>query len=238
MTAQPQEQQAPMDQAPGVTRVEWAPVPRVNLLPPEVLDARRFKSVQWRLALVVVLVAAIGAGAVVWSQSQVTVARQELAGTRARTGELQVQEARYADVPRTLAAVAAAKTARERALGRDVLWYRFLNDVALATPATVSLTTMTVALNAGGGAQPTTGADPLAPAGIGTVTVSGTATTYPAVSAWMESIVGVTGLKGVTLQSATRTASSTSEASPPVTFTAQLVVTQDALSHRYDRKAG
>jgi Tfp pilus assembly protein PilN len=230
------QQQAPAPPEPEMveraTGVDWAPVPRVNLLPPEVLERRRFRAVKWRLAFAFALVIAHVAGATVWSQLQVRQARSDLAGTRARTTELHQQEGEYVQVPFTLAAVQSAEVARATAMGTDVLWYRFLNDVALAMPATVSLNTMKVSLAAEGSTTGTLGAT-----GIGTVEIAGTAGSYPAVASWMDSISGVNGMQAVTLRSATREATTAGE-DPTVTFTAQLLVTEAALSHRYDKKAG
>ena len=236
MTVQPQEQVAEAPPAASVLRVDWAPVPRVNLLPPEVLAARKFRSVRWRLVLAVVVTLAVAAGGVAWAQSKVGVARRELAVVQDRTGLLNQQVSRYSEVPKALQAVDAVKAARESALGKDVLWYRFLNDVALATSSSVSLSSMTVELNASATGT-STATDPLAPAGIGVVTVKGTATGYPAVVAWMRSIAGVSGFGGVTLESAAKIEPPPSD--PMVmTFTAHLVLTDTRLSHRYDRKAG
>jgi Tfp pilus assembly protein PilN len=230
------QQQAPVEaQTPArdtVTRVDWAPVPRVNLLPPEVLERRRFRKVKVRLVLVIVLVLMVIAGAATWSQLQVRQARGELAASQDRTGELQQEQARYAQVPLTLASVEAAESARAEAMGTDVLWYRFLNDVALTMPSTVLLSTMTVTVNDASTEETT----PLTEQGIGTVSITGTAGDYPSVASWMESVTQVTGVSSVTLQTATREATTDGE-TPVVSYTAQFVVTASALSHRYDQKA-
>lgn len=242
MTVQVQKQVSSPAGEPLVSLVEWAPVPRVNLLPPEVLDVRRFRAVKWRLALAGVATLALVAGGVYWAQRGVGAAQDELDVTQGRTTVLRAQESTYAQVPQVLGQLEAASAARQRALGPDVLWYRFLSDVALATPANVSLTTLAVTLTAG---DPTSGAasasasgtsaDPLVPTGIGTLTVTGTGKGYPDVAAWLQSIVAVTGLDASTLQNATRT--NDSGAAGTVTFNTTVVVTPDALSHRYDQKA-
>jgi Tfp pilus assembly protein PilN len=232
MTVQPQTALPP-------TRVEWAPVPRVNLLPPEILDARRFVGLQRRLAAGVgasVLLAGLGFG---WAWLEVSHAQADLEATQATTRSLTAQQAKYADVPRVLAQVDAAKSAREQALGQDVRWFRFLGDLALVTPSTVSLSSLQITLDSAGGSTAAAGSsNPLAAKGIGLVTVSGTAARYPDVATWLEAIVKVHGLDSSTLQTATRdetgAAGGTSGA---VQFTSKVQLTADALSHRYDRKA-
>jgi Tfp pilus assembly protein PilN len=232
----------PAEAAVTVSRVDWAPVPRVNLLPAEILDARGFRKVQWRLAVAVLATLVLAAAGTFWSQNQVDAAQATLDTAAAQTAVLHRQEARYAEVPRVTSALTAAKTARADALGQDLLWYRLLSDIALATPSGVWLTTMNVTLATTSSAKPaaasaaTTGGDPLLPTGIGTVTITGTATTYPDVSAWLEAVVKVRGLDGSTLQTVTR--ANTSGSPGELQFTSQIVVIPSALSHRYDRKAG
>ena len=239
MTVQPDQRAA---EGVTVARVDWAPVPRVNLLPPEILDARGFRKVQVRLAIAVVLTLFLAAGGTVWAQTQVSSAQDSLDSAAAQTAVLHHQEAGYAEVPRVTTALTSARVARETALAQDLLWYRLMSDIALSTPSNVWLTTMNVSLSAtpvaAAKASPAgagTG-DPLLPVGIGTVTITGTAATYPDVAAWLEAVVKVPGLDGSTLQTVTR--ANTSGSAGQLQFTSQIVVVSSALSHRYDRKAG
>jgi Tfp pilus assembly protein PilN len=236
MTVETQTQQADTTAAPagGGIRVDWAPVPKVNLLPREILDARAFRRVQKLLAGAVVGTVAVAGLAFAWSLHGVQVAQADLDETRARTTQLRTEEAKYADVPRVLARVEQAKTARTAALGSDVLWYRFFDDLAAATPDTVSLTNVSVAMDTAGAA--TTATDPLTPSGLGAVTFTGGGDRFPDVSTWLESVAGVDGLDGSTLQSATRSAGGTAE-DGPVTFSSKIVIDAGALSHRFDGKA-
>jgi Tfp pilus assembly protein PilN len=262
MTTQPAQQSAA---AVTVARVEWAPVPRVNLLPEEILAARGFRKVQFRLVLAVVTTILLASGGVFWAQRQVSSARADLEATTARSTALQQEETRYAEVPRLTAAVASAKALREQALSQDMLWYRLMSDVALATPSNVWLTTMNVNLNtttgatagsagsggpagsgaaagsagsagAAGPAGAAAGSDPLLPAGIGRMIVTGTAVNYPDVAAWLDSIARVHGLDGSTLRTVTR--ENASGKGEQLTFTTEIVIVATALSHRYDQKAG
>ena len=260
MTTQSAEQSAA---AVTVGRVEWAPVPRVNLLPEEILAARGFRKVQLRLALAVVTTILLASGAVFWAQGQVSDARADLETTTARSAALQQEETRYAEVPRLTAAVASAKALREQALRQDMLWYRLMSDVALATPSNVWLTTMEVSLNttagapvgsaasagsagspagstgsagSAGSAGAAGGLDPLLPPGIGKMTVTGTAANYPDVATWLDSIARVHGLDGSTLRTVTR--ENAVGKGGKLTFTTEIVIVSAALSHRYDQKAG
>jgi Tfp pilus assembly protein PilN len=218
------------------TRVEWAPVPKVNLLPPEILESRRFARTQRLLACAVAGTVLLGAAGVVWAQAGVTSAQEELEVTRAETAVLTAQQAKYADVPRILEQVRVAHAARAQALGQDVLWYRILTDLAGSTPPEASLTNLTLTLASPGtpAAAAAAGADPLTPPGIGDVTFAGKATTFPTVARWLEAVAKVRGFDGSTLRTATR-AEGEGEAAA-LTWTSSIRVTSDALSHRYDLK--
>jgi hypothetical protein len=210
-------------------RTGWTTVPKVNLLPPEIIAGRRFVRLQRRLAVAVLIAAACCGAATWWAQTQVSTAQAALDDAQSRTSQLQTEKARYAEVPQVTAAVEAALTTRQSAMASDVLWYRYLNDVALATSTNVWLTTMTVTLNGVGAAAST---DPLAPAGIGVLQISGQTTSLPNVGGWLESLDGIAGVKGSTLVTATR-----DDTGDTISFSTRSVLTSDALSHRYDRKA-
>ncbi len=224
-------------QAPTLirTRVEWASVPRVNLLPAEIVEGRRLRKTQVRLAAVVACVVLGGLGATAWAQYQVSVARTEQAGVQARTSQLQAEAATYAEVPRVLAEVDAVSAARERAMAADVLWYRFLDELAVATPSTVSLTSLEMSMSAANGAVATQ--DALTRADLGDVTISGDATRIPDVAAWLTAVGTVHGLDVSRLQSAVRSEAAGGTSSG-VKFASAVGVTENALSHRYDRKGG
>lgn len=227
-------------------RIEWATVPRVNLLPDEIVTERRFRRTLRYLASAVVGCVLLGAAGTAWAQLQVADAQSRLDDAQSTTRRLNREAAKYAEVPKVLAQVEAARAAREKAMATDVLWYRFLDDLANATPSSVALGSVSISINAGTGA--TTGADPLTPGGLGDVTFTGTAARFPDVATWLTQVAEVHGLDASRLQNATReggtaapgTSGGTSDSgtATKVTFSTRVVVTSNALSHRYDRKAG
>ena len=213
-------------------RPAWTAVPRVNLLPPEIIAGRRFAVLQRRLVLLLLLVVVGCAAATWWAQGAVSTAAAELDAANHRTGVLQVEKAKYAEVPQVTAAVEAALTTRQQAMAADVLWYRYLNDIALATSTNTWLSSMTVTTTS---SVPAVGSDPLAPAGIGSLAITGQTTSLPNVGVWLEALDGIAGVKGTTLVAATREGDVA--AGGAVAFSTTSVLTTDALSHRYDRKA-
>jgi len=239
MTATASEEVEGVEAAPAVSRVEWAPFARVNLLPKEIGERRRFRRVQQGLAVVVVATVCGAGAAVWWSQRQVDEAQTELDAAQARTVTLQAKRAEFAEVPAMTAQVRSAEDARATAMANDVPWYRYLTDLTSAAPEGVAFTTLTFtvpgaaagAQAAAGGTPASTTADPFAPAnGLGSVTIDGISGEYPEVAQWLLAVDKVAGLDVSTLANATTDGDE-------VTFSSGITVTDDARSHRYDRKA-
>ena len=210
-------------------------LPRVNLLPPEIHEARKLRRTQLALGgCVAAVVAALGVGYVLAVSSAET-AKEELAAEQARTSVLQAEQAKYAEVPRVLAQVDRAKAAQEKAMATDVLWYRYLNDLAASYPQEVWIDTLTATVaGSTDSAAPTQGNNPLATPGIGTVTFTGKALTHSDVASWLDVLDSTEGFADSAYSSSARTNIAGQDV---VEFTSDVVVTGDALSHRFDRKA-
>lgn len=123
-------------------------------------------------------------------------------------------------------------------MANDVLWYRYLNDLALTYPSEVWLQNFTAAVAAPAGptagAAPVAGTDPLATPGIGAITFTGRALEHSDVASWLDVLDGTPGFADGSFSTSTRTQV---DGQDVVDFTSDVVVTGDALSHRYDRKA-
>jgi hypothetical protein len=218
-------------EAVNSARVDWAPVPKVNLLPPEILQARRLVALKRLLAGAVAAIVLVCIGATVWAQLRASAAQDELDAVQARGATLRGEQARYAAVPKLLNLIQAADGARERAMSQDVLWYGFMSDLAVTTPEGITLSGLQVSLD-----KPTVNTDPLVPTGLGTVTFTGTAKHVPDVAAWLDAVAHIHGVDGSTLQTVTREDTKHGDSSP-LNFTTSVTVTSNALTHRYDRKA-
>ncbi len=232
----------------GTTSTNGLRAARVNLLPPEIEQARALKRTQAGLAVgLAVLVAGIG-GVYALQVRDKNAAAEELATTKARTVTLQREQAKYADVPLTIAAIDAAETARSTAMANDVEWFRTLNSFSLTLPKNVWFTGVTLALNANG-AAPAAGA-PAAPAGgpttpgstgtgsgagIGVLTVNGSALSHPDVATWLDVVGRQPGMADAYFTSSTRAKVGSKYI---VNFVSTATITDAALSHRYDRKQG
>src|SRR5262249_2050684 len=126
----------------------WATVPRVNLLPPEILEARGFVRTQ-RLLVAGVVAVVLLAGAGTWGASTgVSAAQATLDVAQTESNQLQAEKAKYVAVPQVNAQVDAAELARQQAMSMDVLWYSYLNQIALATTQDINLSSLTASLAA------------------------------------------------------------------------------------------
>jgi Tfp pilus assembly protein PilN len=228
-----------LDAAP-VTRLRPA---RVNLLPPEIEEARRLRRTQAGLAAGLGAVVLVIAGAYALQVHDKNQASDELASTKAETVRLQAQQAKYADVPRTIAAIDAAENARSTAMANDVEWFRTLNNFSLTIPSNVWFTGLTIGLaGAGNNAAPatpttttSTSATAVPAAGVGILTVQGSALDHPDVATWLDVVGRQPGMADAYFTTSTRAKVGEKTI---VNFVSTATITSDALSHRYDRKQG
>jgi Tfp pilus assembly protein PilN len=212
-------------------------MPRVNLLPPEILQAHRLRRTKAGLAAgLVVVIGAIG-GAYVTQVNAKNTAQDHLTAEQATGARLQAEQAKYADVPRTIAAIDKAETMRETAMANDVEWYRSLTNVSVTLPSKVWLTSLTFTVGAGpgGAAAPATPAGTPAAGGVGTVTAVGTAMDHPDVATWLDVLGRQPGMSDAYFSSSKKKEVG---AKTVVDFSSTATVTDEALSHRYDRKQG
>jgi Tfp pilus assembly protein PilN len=214
---------------PAPLRIAWAPIPKVNLLPIEILEGRRFRSTQVLLAAAVLVVAVLAGAGTFLAQRSVSDANDELVAAQARVTQLQAEQTKYSAVPKVVGQVQAATTARTLAMGSDVLWYRYLNDIDGAVPAGVDLSNITLSLATSASAG--VASSPLAAPGIGTIAMNGTADEYDEVSSWLEAINKITGFSSSSLTSAAK-------ADGTVGWSLTAVIDTNALSARYTKDAG
>jgi len=218
---------------------ELVTLPRVNLLPPEIEEQRRFKRVQAGLGAGVVM--ALGAVAVLLlaANGQVADAQDQLEAEQAQETSLQAEAAKYSEIPEVYAAVEAGEAELTLAMAKEIRWSYFLNDLSLNTPGKVWLTQITATEQvdtATVAAAPVTGAPTgYGTAGIGTVTFQGNGYTHNDVAAWLKSLNGRPGLADPYFTRSAKTAIGDEDS---VEFDSQVVITEGLLSGRYTDKAG
>lgn len=211
-------------------------VPRVNLLPDEILAERRLRRTQMVLGAVTLAVVGALAGGYVVSAAAVQTAETALADEQARTDDLNAQAAEFADVPLVLGQVQQAQDARSAAMAQDVLWFSELNQLANSYPANVWLRDMTVTLTTTTGTV-TAAPDPAAattPTGLGTLMFNGTGLAHSDASAFLDVLESTPGYSYPYLTVSERVEL---DGSVVVDFTATVNVTDAVLSHRFEPKA-
>jgi Tfp pilus assembly protein PilN len=215
-----------------VTSNRLATLPQVNLLPPEIGQERRFRRVQAGLGGAVLAALLVAGALFVAANAQVGKAQDSLNANKAQATQLQSKITQYAQVPLVLGQVEAAQTQLGQAMGQEIRWSYFLNDLSLQIPRHVWLDTMTVTSTVPAAATP----GQYAATGIGTVEFDGHGYSQNDVAAWLESLAKQKGYTQPYFSDSTVEPVGTDLHA--VKFSSQVTVTEDALSGRYTGKAG
>lgn len=204
-------------------------LPKVNLLPPEIAESARFRKVQLGLAGGVLAAVGVVAMLYVGATGSLSEATTELEASQATGTQLQAETAKYSDVTAVYAQAAAAEAMLTQAMGEEVRYSQFLNDLSLTVPENVWVKNVTFAQAA---APPALGStEP----GIGTVTFSGVGFKHDDVAVWLESLAKQKGYANPYFSSSTEALIGTRKT---VNFSSTVTLTSDALSKRYTAPAG
>ncbi|MGI8699195.1 MAG: PilN domain-containing protein [Mycobacteriales bacterium] len=224
------------------TELRGPSIPRVNLLPPEVVEIRRFRRVQYGLGGAVLAALGIVVLLLVLALGTVSSAQRRVDETQAQQTQLQGRLAKLGGVRQVYAQVAAGETQLRTAMGGEVQWSHYLNDLSLTIPKNVWLTNIAVNLTAAGPGAPTAaaappgaGANPIATPGIGVMTATGTAFSHDDVARWLRSLARQKGYADPYFSNSTVSAAGVRRT---VTFSSSVTITTAALSHRFDRLPG
>lgn len=216
-------------------------LPRVNLLPPEIAAQRAFRRVQMGLGVAVLGAVAVAGMMYVSAAHGVSSAQSELDAANAQQASLQRDIGRYAGVQATYSAAAAAKAQLAVAMGDEVRYSQFLNDLSLSIPGNVWVSNVSLSKSAGpaaatvpGGAAAARGAVPAGPTPVAALTFSGVAFSHDDVATWLESLTGIKGLQDPYFGKSTEFLIGPR---PAVNFDSTVTVTSEMLSGRYT-KAG
>jgi Tfp pilus assembly protein PilN len=222
-----------------LTTSRVATLPRVNLLPPEIEEKRQLKRLQVGLGAGVVAVAGVVGALTLLANAAVNDANAELQTAQQRGAQLTAQQAEFAEVPLVYAQVEAATLREEQAMGQEVRWSRFLNDLSLSVPGKVWLTSMTVSQNVDAGtgvvaAPAAPGTSAYMQTGLGSITFEGKGYTHNDVASWLNVLAKQQGL---TQPYFTNSQEEAIGSTPTVTFSSQATITEEALE-RSELKAG
>ena len=204
-------------------------LPKVNLLPPEIAEAARFRRVQVGLGAGVLAAVGVVALLYVGATGSVADAQTELDTSTATGAQLKSEAAKYADVTGVYAQAAAAEAMLTQAMGEEVRYSTFLNALSLTVPDNVWVKSVTFSQTA---VPPGLGStEP----GIGTVTFTGVGFKHEDVAVWLESLATQKGYADPYFSSSTETLIGTRKT---VAFSSTVTLTPEALSGRYTTPAG
>lgn len=215
------------------TAIRTQDFPRVNLLPGEIAEEQRFRSLRAIMALA--LVGAVGLVGGLWymASQDVAVAEEELAAAQATNASLQAEVVKYQDVPKVYKAVELAGLAVDRAMGQEVRYSFVLNDLSLTIPSNVWLTSITMTQDVDGTAAVTS---PEGVPGIGTLTVIGTGYKQNNTAQWLDSLTESDYYVDPYFSSSTLTDPVNNK--DLVEFQSSVTVTDEAYSNRYTNETG
>jgi Tfp pilus assembly protein PilN len=208
-------------------------LPRVNLLPPEIGERRRFRRIQ--LGMGGAVLGAVGVVALLYvaASSSVSTAQGEVDTATARQSTLQKETAKYQDVTAVYARAAAAQAMLTQAMGEEVRYSQLLNDLSLSVPENVWIKNLAFAQGAPAAGAAAAAAP--AAAGVGTVTVTGVGFSHDDVAVWLESLAGQKAYADPYFTSSTEALLGTRKI---VNWTSTATLTPAAYSGRYNTPAG
>jgi hypothetical protein len=216
----------------------WSTMPGwgivANLIPPEVLQARRVRAVRKLVALglcALVLLAAVGYG-LAWYRSRQ--AADALAAEQSRTAQLLVQQKRYADVTLLQGSVAGVRTQLSHLLASDVDMSGLVASILAQLPAGAAVSQLAVTMETPQGTKPTaslsSGLGSLDTSGrphIGLISITGQAARVSDVSTLVDRLTALPGF--ITPYPTSNTANDKG-----TVFTVQFSINDTLFSHRYD----
>jgi len=219
-----------------VSQSVGAPVmPRVNLMPPEIAEAARFRRFQLAMGGAVVGAVAVVVALYMQAHGGVAGAQQQVDQANAQGTTLQSQLANLQSVQDVYTQVASREAMLTQAMGGEIRWSRYLNDLSLRMPDHVWLTTVSATEP---GATPTalpTGTTSATVGSIGNVQFAGIAFSHYDVAAWLDSLSKERGFVNPYFTSSTETAIGPKSF---VTFASSTDINDKAESGRYSKPAG
>jgi Tfp pilus assembly protein PilN len=169
-----------------------------NLLPDEVIAARRLSKLKRRLALgmaglVVVLALAFG-----YSWTQTNNAEGDLGAAQDQTLAMTAQLQKYAPVVTAQSSITQIQSQLRTIMAGDLQWSKLIATLTSSAPGKLALTAIAGTVNAPGQAGGSTDSlNPLNTSGlqlVGTLTLSGTTPDYRSVATYVETLSKVKGL--------------------------------------------
>jgi Tfp pilus assembly protein PilO len=236
---------APPTAAPDVTQRLWNSMPgwgiTANLLPPEVLAARRIAVIRKMIVAGLIAVVVLAGGGYAYAFLQQRDARSQLSAEQQKTTALQAAQQQYSQVVLLAGSITQVKTQLAQLMAADVDTTKLIDNVAAQLPPKSTITQLDLALPAastqsgtssGSSSSTSQGGSALDASGqphIGSLTITGSTGELSEVAGYVNALAKLPGVVSV-YPSSEGTGSGTSG----VQFTINLTLTDDLLTHRYD----
>lgn len=204
--------------------------PRANLMPPELAENKRKRSVRRSLRVLIVLVALIAIGAVGGSFYLAGVAQAGLASEQRITSDRQSQLAKLGGVKNTQAWIEQIEAAKRVGGSTDVDWSAFITDLQNHLPSGVALTG--IAIDSADATTPVEQSEiPLENERIGTVTITAETSQLPSLPDWIQSLSSLQGFADATPGSL-----KFDDSTGIYTASVEMHINKDVYSHRFAKE--
>lgn len=225
-----------------ITGAAVVPAPSVNLMPPEIAEAQRFRRFQLAMGAVVIGAVAVVGLLYVGARHSVTDAQNRVDVAQAQQASLNRQVSQLQFVATAYKQVSDAKSLLSEAMGSEIRWSYYLEDLSLRIPDQVWLTNMAITSGATGSPTATaptaaggTAATPAViapPDQVATITFTGVALSHDDVAHWLTAIAAEKGWSDPYV-----TSISESKIGPTTVYdwSGTVDVTSSALSNRYTK---
>jgi Tfp pilus assembly protein PilN len=204
---------------------------RASLLPPEIIDKRRLAVLKKRILIALTTLVALLAAWYAFALLQTSQANSDLSSAQSKTRALQAQQRDFGPLVAAQAQSAAIRDQLTKLMVGDVQWKDMLATLRASATRGVQITTVSATMTSGAtvtsgvagglGVLNQSGKQP-----VGTLSINGSAPDKNAVAAYIDGLSKVTGLAAPFPASVTGDKGS-------VTFTANVIITSDALGGRY-----
>lgn len=224
----------PSASAPELPEPEGTEPPQLvrvtaNLLPDEVVGARRLSRLKRRLGISIAGLVALLALAYGYSWWQTGNARDQLATEQFNTSQMSRQLQRYTPLLQAQAQTIAIQGRLATVMAHDLQWSKLIDTLNRAATGRVTLGPITAQVDEADSTTAASTPSPFTGTGqqlVGTVTLSGSAPDYRSVAAFADALGRSKGLAAVNPGSVNR-------ADKLFDFTITLAITDDALGGRF-----
>lgn len=198
---------------------------RANLLPDEIVSARQIDVIRKQVVIGLVTVVLLLVGWYGFARFQTASANGDLSAAQRQGIAYQDQQRQYDGVVHAQAAVHSIQSELQTLMTNDLQWKALLTTIRAQTPSGVTLSSIAGNVGASEAGAPEV-LNQSGLAGVGTVSLTGTAPDKKTVAAFADRLAKAKGVAAPFISSVTT-------ADNAVTFSMNVIITSDALGGRF-----